>query len=226
MNNTIMLHGGLITTKEASTLFKYTSSYLSHLIRTKKINGQRLGRSWLIEQDSLVCFVEHQWKQDAKNVHMQVRPHSQEQQTLRPPDTVVKFSSIEQNPISRLHHRVPDGSYPFPMSPKWITAVSTVILLFFSATIAQAPIFSQSIHRSQTFPGSMSSMPLALEKFVMVATYAVTIADTTLAYSITTAAPVTARVAAQILIGIGDTLSNTTARIPMQVASVFAHGTR
>lgn len=226
MNNTIMLHGGLITTKEASTLFKYTSSYLSHLIRTKKINGQRLGRSWLIEQDSLVCFVEHQWKQDAKNVHMQERPHSQEQQTLRPSDASVKFSSIEQNQISRLHHRVPDGSYPFPMSPKWITAVSAVILLVFSATIVQTPMFSQSIHRSQTFPGSMSSMPLALEKFVIAATSAVTSADMTLMYSTAAAAPAIARVAAQILIGIGDTLSNATARIPMQVASVFAHGIR
>ena len=111
------------------------------------------------------------------------------------------------------------------MSPKWITAVSTVILLVFSATIVQAPMFSQSIHRLQTFPESMSSMPLALEKFVIAATYTVTIADMTLD-SIAAAAPATARVAAQIFIGIGDTLSNATARIPMQVASVFAQSTR
>ena len=76
----------------------------------------------------------------------------------------------------------------------------------------------------QTFPESISHISLALGEFVIVATHAITAADVALAYGIAVAAPATARVTVQILIGIGDDLSSATARIPAQVASVIAQG--
>ena len=92
MNDTTMLHEGLITTKEASKLFRCTSSYLAHLVRTKKINDQQFGPSWLIEEDPCLHFVEQRGKQDAKNTHTHVHPHLQKHQThhgARIPDQVV-----------------------------------------------------------------------------------------------------------------------------------------
>ncbi|MCR4323078.1 MAG: helix-turn-helix domain-containing protein, partial [Candidatus Azambacteria bacterium] len=54
------LNENLITTKEASELFGYTSDYLSRLIRSGKISGKRIGHNWLIEKKSLAQFLDKQ----------------------------------------------------------------------------------------------------------------------------------------------------------------------
>ena len=94
----------------------------------------------------------------------------------------------------------------------------------FGIIAVKSPVFSQSMDTLQTLPGSISRIPLKLGEFVIAATRAVIAADVALAYGIAAAAPAIAHVTVQILISIGDTLSNTTARIPAQVASVFAYG--
>lgn len=47
----------LISTKEASRLSGYNPDYLSRLCRDGKISGRRIGRTWLVYQDSLRAFV-------------------------------------------------------------------------------------------------------------------------------------------------------------------------
>lgn len=226
MNDTTMLHEGLITTKEASNLFRYTSSYLAHLLRTKQIHGRRLGRSWLIEQDSLLRFTTQRGKQDAKNTHSHVRPRSQEHKTHRVSDMAVTFSPVDPDPIPQSHRSTPASSHFLSLSPKWIAAVSVVMLLVFGAMIVQSPVFSLSLGTLQTLPQIIGGAPLALGEFVITATHTVIAADAALVYGIVAAAPATAQVTVQILISIGDILSNATARIPAQVASVFAQGAR
>jgi excisionase family DNA binding protein len=230
MNDTTMLHEGFITTKEASRLFKYTPSYLAHLIRIKKINGHRLGRNWLIEQDSLLRFIEHRGKEDAKSARTSAHPHvPQEHVTHRVSIEPVTLSSIQPSTLTA-HQNVSSSSHP--RSPKWRTGVFMIILLVlgaitvfgFGIIAVKSPVFSQSIDTLQTLPGSISRIPLGLGEFVIAATHAVIAADVALAYGIAAAAPAIAHVTVQILISIGDNLSNATARIPAQVASVFAYG--
>ncbi len=59
----------LITTKDASELSGYTSDYLSRLVRLGKIEGQRIGHSWLIERESLEVFLKNQKTQKSEYAH-------------------------------------------------------------------------------------------------------------------------------------------------------------
>jgi excisionase family DNA binding protein len=47
----------LISTKEASELSGYTPDYLARLVRENKILATRVGRSWLVQKDSLEIFL-------------------------------------------------------------------------------------------------------------------------------------------------------------------------
>lgn len=239
MNDITMLHEGLITTTEASNLFRYTSSYLAYLVRTNKINGHRLGRSWLIEQDSLLRFITQRGKQDLKNTYIHAHPRPQEHQTNHTSIMSVKQSvspsllrsgrtpttpSSSVQPSTIAHHSVFDDSHIPSLSPKWIAAVFVGMFLIFGAMTVKSPMFSQSVDTLQMLSGSINRTSLALGEFVIAATHAVIAADTALAYGIAAAAPITAQMTIKIFISIGDNLSNVTARIPVQVASVFAHG--
>ncbi|MCX6786462.1 MAG: hypothetical protein NTU85_01405, partial [Candidatus Kaiserbacteria bacterium] len=50
----------LITTKDAGELSGYSSDYLARLARSGKIEGKRIGHSWLIDKDSLAHFIDQQ----------------------------------------------------------------------------------------------------------------------------------------------------------------------
>lgn len=230
MNDTTMLHEGFITTKEASRLFKYTPSYLAHLIRIKKIQAHRLGRSWLIEQDSLRYFIEHRGKEDIKSIRPSAHPHvPQEHDTHRASIGVVAVPLLPLHTITAAQQSVSDGMRH--LSQKWRMvafmaiplAIVAMTVFGFGVMTVTSPTLSQAIDTLETLPGSMSRMHLALGKFVIAATHAVIAADVALAYGIAAAAPATAHVTVQILISIGDTLSSATAHISAQVASVLAY---
>lgn len=226
MNDTTMLNDGFITTKEASKLFKYTSSYLAHLVRTEKINGHRLGRSWIIEKDSLLRFIAQREKQDTKYTPVRVYPEPQEQQTqrtLRVP--IVTVPSIGQDSVLQSRHSVSDNFRLPKLSPKWIAGAFIGMFFVFGATVFQTSMASQSMNTLRSLPGSISRIPLSLGEFVISTAHAVIAADVALAYGIAMVAPVTAQGTVKILISIGDSLSNDIARIPTQVASVLAHDT-
>ena len=243
MNETTTLHEGFITTKEAANLFKYTSSYVAHLVRTKKINARRLGRSWLIEQNSLEHFVAKKGKQIphkkfapkiAKLTPEPVPPRVQEQQAyyIPPPAVAVTFSSGEPHTITT-HHSV--YSYkPKNNTPQWIEVVAVAVFIVFIAIAAEFitiaiqsnPVFLQSMGTLQDFPTIIGQAPLVFGEFVIDATHAVIEADVTLAYGIAVAAPAIAYVTMNTIVGIGDDFSIAVARIPLQVAGVFAHGTQ
>ena len=52
------LKENLITTKEAGEISGYTADYLSRLVRSGKIKGERVGHSWLLERQSLQGFLD------------------------------------------------------------------------------------------------------------------------------------------------------------------------
>ncbi len=228
MNDTTMLHEGLITTKEASKLFKYTSSYLAHLVRNKKINAHKLGRSWLIEKDSLAHFIAQQGKQDAKNTQIYAHPLPQEHQIHRVEIMpVTPPSSLQPNTIQ--HHGISHAQQQIPL--KWVSkTVPLVILVIFTALVlqfgpmlAQSPMLASWTGVFQMLPGSISRIPLTIGEFVITTTHTVIAADAVLSYAIAAAAPAISQATVKILISIGDKLSNATGHIPAQLASVFAH---
>jgi len=55
-----LLQKNFISTKEASSLSGYNADYLSRLCREKKIASSQIGRTWLIERESLEAFMEAQ----------------------------------------------------------------------------------------------------------------------------------------------------------------------
>ena len=48
---------GLVSTKEASKLFGYTPDYLARLARNGDVKGMQVGRTWLVERESLAQFL-------------------------------------------------------------------------------------------------------------------------------------------------------------------------
>ncbi len=237
MNETIMLHEGFITTKEASKLFRYTPSYIAHLVRTKKINAQRLGRSWLIEQNSLQHFVAQYDKQNSNKTRTSTnanttRSRAQEQRTYHaPPSISLSFSSAEPHTITT--HQIVSDDLKTPPSI-WIEIVCAVMFIvsvviaaeFITIAVQSNPVFLQSVGTLQTLPAIIGRTSLALGEFVITATHAAIAAEVSLAYGIAIATPTIAHVTVGTLTSIGDYLSIAVARIPMQMASVFAHGTQ
>ena len=55
-----LLKRNLISTKEASELSGYNADYLSRLCRAGRIDGEQVGRTWLIERDALTVFIAEQ----------------------------------------------------------------------------------------------------------------------------------------------------------------------
>lgn len=47
----------LITTKQAAERTGYTSDHISLLLRRKLVNGEKIGRDWLIDESSLIRYV-------------------------------------------------------------------------------------------------------------------------------------------------------------------------
>src|SRR5258708_5056165 len=59
----------LITTTEACEMAGVTSAYIQRLLRDGRIEGVKLGRDWLIYEDSLNAFLSHPRKRG--------RPHKE-----------------------------------------------------------------------------------------------------------------------------------------------------
>jgi len=49
---------GLISTKEASKLYGYSSDYVARIVRSGEVKGTRVGRTWLVERESLAIFIQ------------------------------------------------------------------------------------------------------------------------------------------------------------------------
>ncbi|MEK9184437.1 MAG: helix-turn-helix domain-containing protein, partial [Patescibacteria group bacterium] len=54
------LENNLISTKEASEISGYHSDYLARMCRAGKIEGQQIGRAWLVSKESVLAFVREQ----------------------------------------------------------------------------------------------------------------------------------------------------------------------
>ncbi len=52
----------LVTTKDAGKISGYSPDYLARLVRSKKIVGNKIGHTWLINRKSLLAFLEEQKK--------------------------------------------------------------------------------------------------------------------------------------------------------------------
>ena len=65
----------LISTKDASALSGYNADYLARLCRAGKIDGSRVGRAWLVSQESLEAFVKEQGvhKQELRSTLSKIR---------------------------------------------------------------------------------------------------------------------------------------------------------
>ncbi|MBI4086487.1 hypothetical protein HY416_00695, partial [Candidatus Kaiserbacteria bacterium] len=46
-----------MSASEAASVFGYTGDYISRLAREKKITGQRIGREWFVDKQTLVSFI-------------------------------------------------------------------------------------------------------------------------------------------------------------------------
>ncbi|KND50709.1 MAG: hypothetical protein AB202_03970, partial [Parcubacteria bacterium C7867-007] len=57
---TLILQKNLLSTKDAAVLSGYNADYLSRLCRAGKITGTQVGRTWLIDSESLETFVREQ----------------------------------------------------------------------------------------------------------------------------------------------------------------------
>ena len=57
---TSLLKENMVTTKDASNLSGYTSDHLGRLIRSGKIEGEKIGRNWIVNKSSLELFLKEQ----------------------------------------------------------------------------------------------------------------------------------------------------------------------
>ncbi len=83
----LLLKENFISTREASEISGYNSDYIARLCRSKIILGDRVGRNWYVQKDSLFAFVkeqEQQKKQQAEELTRQrEREYKQAQEVLR-----------------------------------------------------------------------------------------------------------------------------------------------
>jgi excisionase family DNA binding protein len=56
MKGSSVLKEGWITTEEASKLVDYAPAYIRQLAISGRIEAQKVGRDWLINQDSLLAY--------------------------------------------------------------------------------------------------------------------------------------------------------------------------
>ncbi len=78
-----LLNSNLITTRVASELSGYHSDYLGRLCREGNISGSRVGRSWVIDKNSLLAFVAEQEVQKKKNAEELARTREVEYRAVQ-----------------------------------------------------------------------------------------------------------------------------------------------
>ena len=54
----MLMFDSWITTEEAVSLSGYNLPHLRRLIREDKIQGQKFGRTWMVNKDSLIDYLE------------------------------------------------------------------------------------------------------------------------------------------------------------------------
>jgi excisionase family DNA binding protein len=69
----------LLPTSEACKMTGFTSSYIQRLLREGRIEGIKLGRVWLIYEDSLTTFLAQPHKRGPKGPH---KPSSRSHQDI------------------------------------------------------------------------------------------------------------------------------------------------
>lgn len=77
------LNEKLITTKDAGEISGYTSDYLSRLVRSGKIIGKRVGRSWVIDTESLTRFLDRQDTHNTDRARSLANARAEEYRTHR-----------------------------------------------------------------------------------------------------------------------------------------------
>jgi hypothetical protein len=95
------LEKNFIPTKDASAFSGYNADYLARLCRSGKIEGTRIGRSWLVSQVSLEAFMKEQGerKQELRELLSETR-EKEYQHSVRNSDQTT------QTPISRTVHKI------------------------------------------------------------------------------------------------------------------------
>lgn len=106
------LDSNFIPTKEASRLSGYNADYLARLCRSQRIRGVQIGRSWMVDRESLITFIEDQTERKrtlAQALSKQREIEYQEIQkrtaapvSLRSERSVTRRPSIMMSPIIAL----------------------------------------------------------------------------------------------------------------------------
>ncbi len=244
MTYTTALSKNLITSKDASKFSGYTADYLTQLLRSKKINGQRLGRNWVIERDSFIQFLGQQGKQRG----------SRSEASLSLPTKKRRIRTVSARAITLTYPQAINvSSVSFSESAHSLLAKGRAfsvacIVLFAAAALAQSPYFSLASMRvvaDHALVLSVASLVgveslgqgaiqshIALGAFVIEVTHQIIKTEVAIVYGLSALAPLTARTTFVAIATMGDGLYRATAHIPtlatetVLMASAFARSTR
>ncbi|MBP6868953.1 MAG: helix-turn-helix domain-containing protein, partial [Candidatus Pacebacteria bacterium] len=135
----------LISTKEASELSGYHPDYLARLCRTGKIGGMQVGRTWLVESDSLSKFVREQAERKKKIAEELSEKLEKEYKTFQTPVSTPR--TVSTTSYSFANFSVFALSF-FIVGLSALTASSGVISKVAQVVVDEALVASLSFHSS------------------------------------------------------------------------------
>ena len=132
----------LISTKDAGELSGYSSDYLARLARSGKINGKRIGHSWLIDKDSLARFLDQQGNRKIDYARALARAREAEYREQHSLLHTVK--ELASTPINVPLTNIVENS----LRSQTLALVVALVVVVFGAFVAHAAVLSQFANRA------------------------------------------------------------------------------
>jgi excisionase family DNA binding protein len=138
-----LLEKNLISTKEASSLSGYNADYLARLCRSGKIVGTRLGRAWLVSQESLEAFVKQQEvkKQELSSTLSQIR--GTEYHNYVPNNAINKSDVTFDNGTSNGLEKTSDLTTYTTFQKRAFAVLASFVVMLIGVYGAQAQVIGQ-----------------------------------------------------------------------------------
>ncbi|MDE2021891.1 MAG: helix-turn-helix domain-containing protein, partial [Patescibacteria group bacterium] len=143
----------LITTKDAAGLSGYTPDYLSRLMRSGKIEGRRVGRSWLIDNESLTDFLDKH--ENRKTDYARSLARAREEEYLLHQNALREgaYSTRHIEKLSKLPVPVFFGIRKGSPHTHFFALSTALLVVVFGALVAQAGVLSQLAGRASIIAG-------------------------------------------------------------------------
>jgi hypothetical protein len=138
-----LIENNLISTRQASDLSGYNADYLTRMCRAGKIQGEQVGRTWVLSRQSLEAFVKVQSSRKNEIREQLSKSREKEYKQAQVPSTVPAVQTTSKKVLSPIRSLVPVSAVKSffdsqTFASRGLATIATLLILLTGVTAVQA----------------------------------------------------------------------------------------